>query len=195
MLQRLSAEYTGFAAFLPAEMSEEAVRNRMLIFVNGQVARLRDALSDRDVVEAITQSREVNTFIPALAYLYARNPTEVPVRHEERAAGESKYSLYKLIRLNFDLVTGFSVAPLQMFSFVGIVVSLLSALFVIYLVYRRLAVGPEAEGVFTLFAIIFLLIGIMLFGIGLLGEYVGRIYQQVRQRPRYIVQAVLEQAS
>ncbi len=150
---------------------------------------------DRDVVEAITQSREVNTFIPALAYLYARNPTEVPVRHEERAAGESKYSLYKLIRLNFDLVTGFSVAPLQMFSFVGIVVSLLSALFVIYLVYRRLAVGPEAEGVFTLFAIIFLLIGIMLFGIGLLGEYVGRIYQQVRQRPRYVVQAVLEQAS
>lgn len=53
MLQRLSAEYTGFAAFLPAEMSDEAVRNRMLIFVNGQVARLRDALSDRDVVEVV----------------------------------------------------------------------------------------------------------------------------------------------
>jgi undecaprenyl-phosphate 4-deoxy-4-formamido-L-arabinose transferase len=54
-------------------------------------------------------------------------------------------------------------------------------------------VGPEAEGLFTLFGIAFFLIGMTLFGIGLLGEYVGRIYQQVRQRPRYIVQAVLEQ--
>jgi undecaprenyl-phosphate 4-deoxy-4-formamido-L-arabinose transferase len=63
---------------------------------------------------------------------------------------------------------------------------------VIFLAIRRVIVGPEAEGVFTLFAIIFLLIGILLFGIGLLGEYIGRIYEQVRHRPRYLVQAVLE---
>ncbi len=146
----------------------------------------------RDIVSAIIASREVSTYIPALAYTYAHSPTEVVVGHEERAAGESKYSLYKLIRLNFDLVTGFSLVPLQMFSLFGIILSLFSGIFVIYLVGRRLVVGPEAEGVFTLFAITFLLIGILLFGIGLVGEYVGRIYQQVRNRPRFVIQAILE---
>ncbi len=145
----------------------------------------------RDIVDAINACREVNTFIPALAYTFAQRPTEIEVGHEDRAAGESKYSLYKLIRLNFDLVTGFSLVPLQMFSLFGIVISLLSVLFVVFLAIRRLVVGPEAEGLFTLFGIAFFLIGIALFGIGLLGEYVGRIYQQVRQRPRYLIQAVL----
>jgi undecaprenyl-phosphate 4-deoxy-4-formamido-L-arabinose transferase len=147
---------------------------------------------DRRIIDAINSTSEMSTYIPALAYSFAANPTEIEVGHEERAAGESKYSLYKLIRLNFDLVTGFSVLPLQVFSLFGIALSVLSALFVVFLVVRRIVVGPEAEGVFTLFAITFLLIGILLFGIGLLGEYIGRIYQQVRSRPRYIVQAVLE---
>ncbi len=105
--------------------------------------------------------------------------------------------MYSLIRLNFDLITGFSVVPLQLFSMVGMLVALLSALFfvyliVLYLIVRRFTVGAEAEGLFTLFGIVFFLIGVSLFGIGLLGEYVGRIYAQVRERPRYIVEAVLE---
>jgi undecaprenyl-phosphate 4-deoxy-4-formamido-L-arabinose transferase len=82
-----------------------------------------------------------------------------------------------------------------MFSLTGIVISLLSAAFFVFLVIRRFIVGPEAEGLFTLFAILFFLIGIALFGIGLLGEYVGRIYQQVRTRPRYLIQAILEDRS
>jgi undecaprenyl-phosphate 4-deoxy-4-formamido-L-arabinose transferase len=146
----------------------------------------------RSVVEALNQTREVNTFIPALASLYAMRPVEVPIAHEERFAGRSKYSMYSLIRLNFDLITGFSVVPLQLFSMVGMTVALFSAVFVLYLFVRRIIVGPEAEGVFTLFALVFFLIGVALFGIGLLGEYVGRIYAQVRERPRYIVEAVLE---
>src|ERR1700691_5295533 len=147
----------------------------------------------RSVVAALNQTREVNTFIPALASLYATRPVEVPIAHEERFAGRSKYSLYSLIRLNFDLITGFSVVPLQLFSMVGMAVSLLSALAFLVLLVRRIFVGSEAEGLFTLFSIVFLLIGVALFGIGLLGEYVGRIYAQVRERPRYIVQAVLEE--
>jgi len=146
----------------------------------------------REIVEAVVSSREVSTYIPALAYTYASNPTEVEVAHEERTAGESKYSLYKLIRLNFDLVTGFSVVPLQLFSILGFLVSLMSLGFFGLIIYRRIAYGPEAEGLFTLFAIAFLLLGVALFGIGLLGEYVGRIYQQVRERPRYLIQAILE---
>src|ERR1700679_2698903 len=147
----------------------------------------------RFVVQALNQTREVNTFIPALASLYAMNPIEVPIAHEERHAGKSKYSLYSLIRLNFDLITGFSVVPLQIFSMIGMAVSLLSAALMIILLARRLIIGSEAEGLFTLFAIMFFFIGLALFGIGLLGEYVGRIYAQVRERPRYVIEGILEE--
>lgn len=146
----------------------------------------------RRIVDTINSCKEVSTFIPALAYSFAQKPAEVEVAHEERHAGESKYSLYSLIRLNFDLMTGFSLVPLQWFSMGGMVISLLSVLFVLYLAIRRVIVGPEAEGLFTLFGIAFFLIGLTLFGVGLVGEYIGRIYQQVRHRPRYTIGAVLE---
>jgi len=148
---------------------------------------------DAAIIRAILDSREVTTFIPALAYVFAHNPTEITVEHEERAAGESKYSLYKLIRLNFDLVTSFSLAPLQMFSLVGMGVAGASFLFVVYLALRRLIIGPEVQGVFTLFGIAFFIMGLILAGIGLLGEYLGRLYLQARERPRYLVRAVLDQ--
>ncbi|MCD4503005.1 glycosyltransferase [Chromobacterium piscinae] len=147
----------------------------------------------RRIIDTINQCNELHTFIPALAYQFSQRPTEVVVGHEERFAGESKYSLYSLIRLNFDLMTGFSIVPLQWFSLMGMAVSAGSGLLVVYLLLRRLILGPEVGGVFTLFAIAFFLIGLALFGIGLLGEYIGRIYQEVRSRPRYVIQAVLEQ--
>ena len=146
----------------------------------------------RDLVNTLNACREVNTFIPALAYTFAATPTEIDVAHSQREAGESKYSLYRLIRLNFDLVTGFSIVPLQWFSLVGTVLSILSAALFVLLVVRRFIFGAEVEGVFTLFALQFFLIGIILFGIGLMGEYVGRIQQEVRRRPRYRISAVLE---
>ena len=144
------------------------------------------------IVNLVRQCNESNTFIPALAYTFAANPTEIEVKHEERFAGESKYSLYQLIRLNFDLVTGFSVMPLQLFSIFGMLLALGSGILFALLLVRRFVLGSEVEGVFTLFALTFFLIGVMLFGLGLLGEYIGRIYQQVRERPRYVVQTVLE---
>jgi len=148
----------------------------------------------RNIIDLINLSQEANTFIPALAYSYAQNPTEILVDHEERFAGESKYSLYSLIRLNFDLMTGFSIMPLQAFSMIGIVVSAMSAMLFVALVARRLWIGPEEGGLFTLFALAFFLIGVALFGIGILGEYIGRIYQEVRHRPRYQILTVLEKS-
>ncbi|CAN5429882.1 glycosyltransferase [soil metagenome] len=147
---------------------------------------------DRDLVEVLNSCRESNTFIPALAYTFAANPVEIDVQHAERLAGESKYSLYKLIRLNFDLVTGFSIVPLQWFSVVGMLLSAGSAGLFLLLLARRFMLGAEVEGVFTLFALQFFLIGIILFGIGLMGEYIGRIQQEVRARPRYRISRVLE---
>src|SRR5207249_12148212 len=175
--------------------------SRMMNAVRERITRIR--MTDqgcmlraysRDIVAAINSCREVNTFVPALAYTFAQRPTEIEVAHEERAAGESKYSLYSLVRLNFDLVTAFSLMPLQLFSLSGLAIALLSLALVIFLAIRRVMVGPEAEGAFTLFGIAFFLIGITLFGSGLLGDYVGRIYEPARQRPHYIVQAVRERA-
>ena len=145
----------------------------------------------REIVEAINRTSEINTFIPALAYLYANDPTEVVVAHSERHAGESKYSLMRLIRLNFDLVTGFSVAPLQVFSFVGVLIAGGSLALFVWLMIDRIVNGPDVGGVFTLFAIAFFFIGVLLVGIGILGEYVGRIYQEVQKRPRFVIRAML----
>ena len=149
----------------------------------------------RSVIEAINRCIEVSTYVPALAYTFARHPVEIEVAHAERTVGQSKYSLYRLIRLNFDLMTGFSVAPLQFFTMAGRRIALISLVFVVVLPIRRLIVGPEVEGLFTLFGIAFFLIGVPLVGLGVVGEYVGRIYEQVRQRPRYTVAAVLEEGS
>ena len=152
----------------------------------------------RDIVRAINASREVSTYIPALAYTFAHNPTEVEVEHAERVAGASKYSLYQLIRLNFDLITGFSLVPLQLFSMFGILVSAGAVATYLVVIIERLVLAGWREGFATLWdrdILAFFLLGMVLFGLGLIGEYVGRIYQQVRERPRFMVQAVLQDAA
>jgi undecaprenyl-phosphate 4-deoxy-4-formamido-L-arabinose transferase len=149
---------------------------------------------ERPIIDAIRASREVSTYIPALAYSFSRNPAEIEVEHEERHAGDSKYSLYKLIRLNFDLVTGFSVLPLQVFSLFGIFISLVSLGVYVVVIIQRVLAGTY-DGIWVIWdrdILQFFLTGVVLFGLGLIGEYVGRIYQQVRERPRFLVQAVLE---
>ena len=146
----------------------------------------------RRIVDAIAQSGERATFIPALAYTMSARPTEVEVEHSERAAGVSKYNYYKLIRLNFDLITGFTLVPLQLFTLFSFACAFGSLLLVGIIFFRRIVWGAEVEGVFTLFAIMFFLVSVLMVGIGLLGEYVGRAYQAVQQRPRYVLRNVLE---
>jgi undecaprenyl-phosphate 4-deoxy-4-formamido-L-arabinose transferase len=148
----------------------------------------------KPVVEAIVRSGAINTFIPALAYSFSSHPAEVGVQHEERHAGVSNYSLYSLIRLNFDLITGFSLAPLQAFTMFAGACAAGSFLLVLVLAYRRIFLGAEAEGTFTLFGILFFLLSVCMIGIGLIGEYVGRTYQVVRARQRYFVSHILEAA-
>jgi len=149
----------------------------------------------REIADAVAASREVSIYIPALAYTFAHHPVEVEVAHEERAAGESKYSLYRLIRLNFDLVTGFSLVPLQMFSLIGMLVAVGSVVLYVVEIVRKLASGDYENGLRAIWdrdILEYFLIGLVLFGLGIVGEYVGRIYQQVRERPRYTVRAMLE---
>lgn len=144
----------------------------------------------RPIIDAILRCVDYSTFIPALAYQFASNYTEVEVEHAPRFQGESKYGLYYLLRVHFDLMTGFSLVPLQLFTFLGFGVSGLSFLLVVYMLFRRLIIGPEVEGVFTLFAILFFLVSVAITGIGLIGEYVGRMYQIIQQRPRYVLKNI-----
>lgn len=146
----------------------------------------------RQVIDAIVRSGAINTFIPALAYSFASNPAEVGVKHEERHAGVSNYSFYMLIRLNFDLITGFSLAPLQYFTMFAGLCAAGSFLLVLVLAYMRIFLNDNTNGVFTLFGILFFLISVAMIGIGLIGEYVGRTYQVVRARQKYFVKEILE---
>lgn len=144
----------------------------------------------REVVEEIVACDERATFIPALANVFAQRSTELPVEHAERLHGQSKYSILNLLRLSFDLLTGFSLLPIQLVSLTGVFVALGGLAFGLFLLIRRLIVGPEAEGLFTLFAILFVCLGILIFAVGIVGEYVGRIYLEVRRRPTYRIRAI-----
>lgn len=142
-----------------------------------------------EVAHAIASRREYKTFIPALGTLYAGNPIEIPVSHAKRAAGTSKYSFLRLVSLALDLMTCFSLWPLRMLFLWGCVTALLGSLFGVYLLALRLYHGPDwaAQGVFTLFAVLFIFIGAQFIAFGLLGEYIGRIFQEVRDRPSYVL--------
>jgi len=146
----------------------------------------------REIVDHMVQCKENSTFIPALAVSFASNPTDIPVRHAARAQGESNYNLYKLIRYNFDFFANFSRAPLEFFTLVGFCVSFLSVLLFLYIMFQRIFFGPQSDGLFTLFAILYFLIGILLMGLGIVGEYIGRIQEDVKKRPRFIIKKIIE---
>jgi len=150
----------------------------------------------RPIVEAMLQCREHSTFIPILANSFARTTAEVPVNHEARRQGDSKYSLFKLISLQFDLLTSMSTFPLRLLSFLGTIIAVSGMAFGVFLLTMRFVMGAAwaAQGVFTLFAVLFVFIGAQFIGLGLLGEYIGRIYQDVRARPRYFIQEVISSA-
>ncbi len=147
----------------------------------------------RPVIEAILQCRERSTFIPILANSFAGSTSEISVQHQPRMNGESKYSIFKLISLQFDLLTSMSTFPLRLLSFLGTVIALSGMMFGTFLMVMRFLMGAAwaAHGVFTLFAVLFIFIGAQFIGLGLLGEYIGRIYQDVRARPRYHIQSIL----
>lgn len=146
----------------------------------------------RSVVDAMLLCHERSTFIPVLANSFARRTTEIEVTHAERAVGESKYSLWKLISLQFDLLTCMTTLPLRLLSIFGAAIAATGIGFGLLLLVLRFVHGPAwaADGVFTLFAILFFFIGAQFMSMGMLGEYIGRIYHDVRGRPRYFVERI-----
>ncbi len=182
-------ENDSFFRTLPSKVVNAITRKTTGVKLHDYGCMLR--AYSRDVVDAMLLCKERSSFIPALANSFAKRITEVPVAHAERAAGESKYGLWKLINLQFDLLTSFSLLPLQMLSVLGVVISLLGVAFGVFLyIYRLLHPQSSPDFVLTLFAVLFVFIGAQFFAFGLLGEYIGRIYQEVRDRPRYMVKKV-----
>ncbi|MDU2881158.1 MAG: undecaprenyl-phosphate 4-deoxy-4-formamido-L-arabinose transferase, partial [Enterobacter sp.] len=149
----------------------------------------------RHIVDAMLHCHERSTFIPILANTFARKATEIPVLHAEREHGESKYSFMRLINLMYDLITCLTTTPLRLLSVFGSIIAVAGFALSVLLVVLRLVFGPQwaAEGVFMLFAVLFMFIGAQFVGMGLLGEYIGRIYNDVRARPRYFIQRVVRQ--
>jgi undecaprenyl-phosphate 4-deoxy-4-formamido-L-arabinose transferase len=144
------------------------------------------------VVQRMIQCHEHATFIPALATVFAKRVTEIEVEHEERHGGKSNYPLRKLINLQFDLVASFSDLPMKLIMYGGILMSLLGVCFGAFLAVARLVYGARwaAEGIFTLFAVLFVFVGMQFFALGVIGEYIGRIYREVRKRPEYVIEKI-----
>ncbi|MDD2478762.1 MAG: glycosyltransferase [Victivallaceae bacterium] len=145
------------------------------------------------IVKAMLACNERSTFIPVLGNSFARSTCEIDVGHSERTIGTSKYSFMKLINLQFNLLTCMTTAPLRIMSYVGGLVSTGGILFGLIVLFLRFYYDAEwaADGVFTLMAFVFIIAGVQLIAIGLLGEYLGRMYYDVRARPRYFVENVI----
>jgi len=180
-----------FLRTLPSKMVNKVVQKSTGVLMHDYGCMLRGYT--REIVETMCECRERSTFIPVLANTFAHKVTEIPVGHSERTDGDSKYSFWKLINLQFDLLTSITTFPLRMLSIIGGIVSACGIGLGILILVLRLIHGAAwaAEGVFTLFAILFVLVGAQFIGLGLLGEYIGRIYHDVRDRPRYFVRRVV----
>jgi undecaprenyl-phosphate 4-deoxy-4-formamido-L-arabinose transferase len=145
----------------------------------------------RDVIRQIAACHEQSPYIPTLANALARRATEIEVAHAPRHSGQSNYSLWKLIHLQYDMVTSFSVLPLRWLSVLGGVIAVLSLLAGAGMMVASLyGVGAGLGLVPALVLVLFLLLGVIFLTLGFVGEYVGRIYNEVRQRPRFVVRTV-----
>ncbi|MBR9728822.1 undecaprenyl-phosphate 4-deoxy-4-formamido-L-arabinose transferase [Shewanella intestini] len=175
----------------PSKLINKLVKRSTGVEMNDYGCMLR--AYRRHVVDAMLECHERSTFIPILANGFARNTAEIDVHHDERAAGESKYSFLSLINLMFDLLTSMTTAPLRMLSIVGGGIAAIGLLLATFLMILRVIYGAAwgVDGVFPLFSVLFIFIGAQFVGLGLLGEYIGRIYSDVRARPRYYVQDIL----
>jgi undecaprenyl-phosphate 4-deoxy-4-formamido-L-arabinose transferase len=147
----------------------------------------------RDVVRQVAACREQSPYIPTLANALARRATEVEVAHAARKSGRSNYSLLKLIHLQYDMVTSFSVLPLRWLSLLGVLIAGLAVLGAIaVLVAPFLGLGQRVTTMHLAAMVLFLLAGVLFLALGFVGEYVGRIYNEVRQRPRFVVRSALQ---
>ncbi len=181
---------------------QDPLRRKVLSYLVGKLASrlvgvpMRDYGSmlrayRRPVIDQLLRCRDRSMYIPALANALAASVTEIPVDHQRRAAGNSRYNFFGLLRLTADLVTGFSLWPIRIIGLVGTLLALLGMGVGLYIALLGLRGSPQTL-VSVLTALLLFVAGLQLLALGLIGEYVGRTYMEVQQRPRYGIQEVWE---
>ena len=149
-------------------------------------------LMDRKVVNAVNSLRENCRFMKGIFAWVGFRTTVVEYRVQAREHGKTSFNTWKLWNLALDGITSFSTVPLRMWTYVGSVVSLLAFFYALYLVAKTLFFGVDTPGFASLMSAILFASGVQLIGIGILGEYIGRVYAEVKGRPAYIVREVIE---
>jgi polyisoprenyl-phosphate glycosyltransferase len=144
-------------------------------------------LMSRRVVDQFRRMPEHHRYLRGLRSWIGFRQTGVPVERAERHSGRSKYSLMRLMKLAFDGIFAFSIVPIRAAALVGAFVMFLSSLYVLYAIYVKLILHKSPQGFTALLVAITFLSGIVLFFLGVIGEYVGRIYEETKARPQYIV--------
>ena len=150
-------------------------------------------LMSRRAVEGLAQFTEVNLFLRGIVPQIGYKWTTVTYERAERFAGESKYPLKKMIAFAADGITSFSVKPIRLVFSTGVVVFVVSLIMLIYALVAKLA-GHTSVGWTSLMGSIWLIGGIQLLGLGVVGEYIGKIYNETKRRPRFIIESVLNKA-
>lgn len=144
-------------------------------------------LMSRRALDALAEFPEVNLFLRGLVPLVGYRSASVSYERQERFAGESKYPLKKMLSFAFDGITSFSITPIRLISGLGIVACLFSMIMAVYAFIVKL-MGHSTEGWSSLMVSIWFLGGVQLVSVGLIGEYIGKIYKEVKRRPRYIIE-------
>lgn len=147
-------------------------------------------LMSRPVVESIISLPERNLFMKGILSWVGYSPVTVEYKRAARVAGNSKFDMWKLWSLAIEGITSFSTIPLQIWTYLGLSVALSALLFAAWLVLGKLILGNPVPGYPSIMTAILFLGGIQLIGIGVLGEYIGRIYVEVKRRPRYVVKNI-----
>ena len=166
------------------------VFNRLVDSIQLQEGAGDFRLLSAPVVAAVTQMREATRFSKGLMPWTGYRSVEIPYSRVARSGGSSSWSSIKLWRYALDGIFSFTVKPLKVWGVMGAVISLLSFVYAALIVLRTLLIGADLPGYASLIVAILFLGGIQLIGIGVLGEYIGRIYIDVKRRPHYFVRAV-----
>lgn len=145
-------------------------------------------LLDRRVVEALKQFRESQRNTKAMFSWVGFYKKEIMYDRDPRAAGETKWNYIKLVELAIDGITSFTTAPLRISTYAGIIVSALAFLYLLFLVIRTIFFGTDLAGYPSLMAVVLFLGGVQLISLGIIGEYIGRIFNETKNRPLYLIE-------
>lgn len=146
----------------------------------------------RSVIDKIEACQDRSRYMAVLMSWMGLPSLEIEVDHHARKKGETKYSLLTLVKLSWDLVTGYSNFPLRLVTYMGLFGALIGFLMMAFLLYQRIANGILIEGFVVLTAVFAFFAGVQLLSIGFLGEYLGRVHSQIQDRPDYVVEKVVE---